>query len=331
MRKKLLSTILAISLLSVTGCGKTQNTSGSAEQVISLKSADTVATTSPYTVGMNELGDLLEEDTGGKIKLKHFPAGQLGNDLEIVEGVKLGSIDMAMVGNVQSKATDAFYLPFLFEDSDHMNKVLNGEIGEKVKAKIEEQTGLKLIGYVYFAPRVLTTKGKEVKKPEDLKGLKIRVPEIPLIVDTWKALGATATPMVFGELFSGLQTGVVDGQENPYEIAVNGSFYEVQDTVIETYHSIPVRFLVMNKKKYDSLSTEQQEILQENWKDVSLKIEKLYKENDQKYKDKLKEEGMKFVKPDREAFKEATKDVWKKYAEEAWGKGVYEEIQKLKE
>ncbi|MEW9671121.1 TRAP transporter substrate-binding protein [Ammoniphilus sp. 3BR4] len=337
MKKRFLSSILALSLLGLTACGQSQTSSdvkeqptGSAEKVINLKSADTVAATSPYTVGMNEFSELLAKETNGKIQLKHFPAGQLGNDIEVAEGVKMGSIDLAMIGNVQTKATDAFYLPFLFEDSEHWHAVLDGEIGEKIKQKIEEQSGLKLIGYVYFAPRIMTTKGKEIKTPEDLKGLKIRVPEIPLMVDTWKALGATPTPIVFGELFSALQTGIVDAQENPYEIAVNNSFFEVQDTIIETNHSIPVRFLVMNKKKYESLTPEEQGILQKNWDATALKIESLYKENEAEYIQTLKDKGMKFVQPDVNAFREATKDVWKKYAPEAWGEGVYEEIEALR-
>jgi TRAP-type C4-dicarboxylate transport system substrate-binding protein len=104
----------------------------------------------------------------------------------------------------------------------------------------------------------------------------------------------------------------------------------VQDTVIETFHSIPVRFLIMNKKKYDSLTPEEQQLLQKNWEKTSARIEQLYKENEAAYIQKLKDNGMKFIQPDVEAFREATKDIWKKYAPEAWGEGVYEEIQALR-
>lgn len=340
MKKTFVSGVLALSLLAVAACsssgggaGESGTGAGGGEagaKTLNLKSADTVAVTSPYTVGMNELAEQMDKETNGRVKIKHFPAGQLGNDLEVAEGVKLGSIDMAMIGNVQTKATDAFYLPFLFQDSDHFNRVLQGPIGEKIKVKIEEQSGLKLIGYAYFAPRILTTKGKEVRMPEDLKGLKIRTPEIPVTVDAWKAMGSTPTPMVFSELFSAMQTGIVDGQENPLEIVVNNSFYEVQDTVIETYHSIPARFLVMNKKKYDQLSDAEKETLQKIWDKTAQRIETLYKENEAQYEATLKEKGMKFIKPDVEAFREATKDVWKKYAAEAWGEGVYEEIEAMR-
>lgn len=347
MKKKVLNAVLAVvMLLSVallSACGSETNsgtggTSGTSESAgeaapaggLTLISADVVSVSSPYTKGMEKLSELVGEATNGRITIKHFPAGQLGNDSQIVEGVKLGSIDIGMVGTIKSKVTEALYLPFLFEDSDHMNAVLKGEIGEKLKQRFEEETGIKMIGFVYYAPRVLTTKGKEIRTPADLKGFKIRVPEMDTMIDTWKALGASPTPIPFTELFTALQQGVVDGQENPYEIIANNSFYEVQDTVIETYHALPVRFLIMNKERYESLSPEEQKILQEKWDEVSAYIEELYKAEEAQYIQTLKDNGMKFIQPDVEAFREATKDVWKKYAPEAFGEGVYEEIQALR-
>ena len=236
---------------------KAENT----KDILNLKSADVVAGDSPYTAGIEKLSEELKEETDGRINIQHFPAGQLGNDGQIVEGIKLGSIDIGMVGTIQSKVTEALYLPFLFEDAEHMHKVLDGEIGETLKEKFEEETGIKMIGFVYYPSRVLTVNNKEIRTPEDLKGLTVRVPEMPPMVETWKALGAKPTPIAFTELFSSLQQGVVDAQENPYEIIVNNSFYEVQDTVIETHHALPVRFLIMNRDKYDMLTDEEKDLL----------------------------------------------------------------------
>lgn len=300
------------------------------DNVLNLRSADVVSATSPYTLGMEKFSEMMKEDTDGHINIKHFPAGQLGSDSQIVEGVKLGSIDIGMVGTIQSKVTEALYLPFLFEDSEHLNAVLTGEIGDTLRERFEEETGIKLIGFVYYAPRVLTTKGKEIHTPDDLKGFKIRVPEMPPMVDTWRALGANPTPIPFTELFSSLQQGIVDGQENPYEIIANNSFYEVQDTIIQTYHSIPVRFLIMNADRYNSLADEQKQTLESNWLATAEFIENMYKEEEGNYITTLEENGMKFIEPDVQAFREATKDVWKKYAPEAFGEGVYEQIQSLR-
>ena len=335
MRKRIVGImILLVGLLLISACNTSTSSdegNGSSGGEIELKSADVVAGDSPYTIGMEEFSETIYDETNGEIRINHFPAGQLGDDSQIVDGVKIGSIDIGMVGTISSKVTEALYLPFLFEDSDHMHEVLDGEIGDELKKRFEEETGIKMIGFVYYAPRVLTTNGLEVNTPDDLKGLKIRVPEMPPVTATWQALGANPTPIAFTELFSSLEQGVVDSQENPYEIIVNNSFYEVQDTVIETYHALPVRFLIMNKDKFDSLTEEQQTTLEEEWLEASLEIEELYKEEDEKYRQVIEDHGVEFIEPDIESFREATKDVWKDYAPEAFGEGVYEEIQSLRD
>lgn len=341
--RKLSITLLLMLLIGLVACssgdknGGETSTDGGKEpegtngSELTFKSADVVAGDSPYTAGMEKLSEELAEETDGRINIQHFPAGQLGNDGQIVDGVKLGSIDIGMVGTIQSKVTEALYLPFLFEDAEHMHAVLDGEIGETLKERFEEETGIKMIGFVYYPSRVLTVNSKDIQTPEDLKGLTVRVPEMPPMVETWKALGAKPTPIAFTELFSSLQQGVVDAQENPYEIIVNNSFYEVQDTVIETHHALPVRFLIMNKDKYELLSDDEKQLLDEKWLETSMYIEELYMEQEEEYIEKLKEEGMKFIEPDIDSFREATKDVWKEFAPEAFGEGVYEEIQSLRQ
>lgn len=300
---------------------------------LQLKSADVVAETSPYTEGMKYFTEKVKESTDGKFQIKHFPAGQLGSDQEIVEGVQFGSIDFAITGGVNgSKVTNAFYLPYLFKSEEHLSAVIDGEIGEKLKKRFEEETdGLKLIGMVYYAPRLLTTNGREVKNLDDLKGLKIRVPNDPISIEAWEALGTSPTPIEFTELYTALQTGVVNGQENPYEIILNNSFYEVQDTIIETYHSYPARFFIMNEDLYNSLSEDEQKTIGDTWKETAAKIKEIYVNNEQDYIEQLKEKGMKFIEPDIEPFIEATKEVRDQNAIEAFGKEIYQEIQALGE
>lgn len=232
-KKTILLLTLILILLLVSACGDSASSEGgTGDGTIQLKSADVVAGDSPYNIGMEQLSETLAEKTDGQIELNHFPAGQLGNDGQIVDGIKIGSIDIGMVGTISSKVTEALYLPFLFEDSKHMHEVLDGEIGEDLKSRFEEETGIKMIGFVYYGPRVLTTDGLEVNTPDDLKGLKIRVPEMPPMVSTWKALGANPTPIAFTELFSSLEQGVVDAQENPLEIIVNNSFLKYKTLLL---------------------------------------------------------------------------------------------------
>lgn len=318
----------------IAGCGNKANTSSETNseknKSIKFRSADVVDINSPYTKGMQKYADELKTATDGKFSLEHFPAGQLGSDAEIFESVKQGSIDFALQGAIPgSKVAGAFYIPYLFEDADHLKKVIFGSTGEKIKKLIEKETGVKVIGFVPFAARMLTTKGVEVKTPDDLKGLKIRVPETPAVVEGWKQLGASPTPISFTELFTSLQTGVVDGQENPYEIILNNSFYEVQDTLNETYHNFPVRTLIMNKEKYNSLSQDEKKILEDKWIEIAKYIDQLYSEKESDYKQQLKEKGMKFVKTDISSFKDKSRETTKKLATEIFGEEIYKEIESL--
>ncbi|MEK3935695.1 TRAP transporter substrate-binding protein [Sporosarcina sp. FSL W7-1349] len=333
---KFFATVLLIGVLA--GCSQSNagsdsnSTSGgsASKDTIKMRSADVVDQNSPYTIGMMQLAEDVSNATDGKITIEHFHSGQLGSDAEIFDSVKQGSIDIALQGAIPgSEVAGAFYIPYLFEDADHLKAVIQGEPAEKIKALIEAETGVKVIGFVPFATRMLTTKGVEVNTPEDLKGLKIRVPETPAVVTGWKDLGANPTPISFGELFTSLQTGVVDGQENPYEIIYNNSFYEVQDTINKTYHNFPVRTLIMNKKRYDSLSADEKSLLEEKWAEVSEEIDKLYSEQEAEYITKLEEAGMKFVDSDIESFKKASEETTAKLATEIFGAELYEEMKAL--
>lgn len=342
-KRKPLSLVLAVILiLSVvlSGCSSQTATQPAAaaepaaapvEKVLELKSADTVANESPYTIAINKIFvPLVNEKTNGRLNVTHYNGGQLGSDSGMLEGLKMGTIDFITTGTVGSKVTDAFYLPWLFKDAAHMHRVLDGEIGEVIKQKFNEETGLRMVGFAYFGSRILTA-NKPIETLADLKGLKIRVPQIAPMVATWEALGASPTPLAFTELFTALQSKTVDAQENPYEIVLNNSFYEVQDYIMETHHALPVRFMVINENVWQSLSADEQKAIQDAWAETALEIEKMYFENDAKYIQALKEKGMTFITPDIDAFRNATKDIYKDYADLAWGVGVYDQIQELRD
>lgn len=327
--KLILLLLASMFILILAGCG---NKTNATDSKVTLKSADVVSSTSPYTEGMKSMAEKVKERTDGKVDITHYPDGQLGDDNEIVEGMKIGSIDMSITGySGYDPLDDLFYLPYIFEDYDHQKRVIDSELGQQIIDDYEEKMpNYKLIGFVYYAPRILTTKGVEVVEPADLARVKVRVPESAMSMDTWKALGATATPVAFTELFTSLQSGVVNAQENPYEIVVNNSFYEVQDTVIETNHALPVRFMIMNKKKYESLTNEQQEVISDVWEETSAEIEEMFIEKESEYIEFLKDKGMKFVKPNIDAFTDATTDIWKDYIPEVYGEDFYDKIQKLR-
>lgn len=326
---KIASVIFVVLLISACGSGDKSKSDGKK----TLKSADVVSETSPYTEGMKYFTETAADKLGGDYSIKHFASGKLGSDQEIVEGVKMGSIDFAITGTVPgSDIADTFYLPYLIKSEEHLDKVIEGDIAEEIKEKFEEEVdGMKLIGMVYYAPRVLTTEGTQAEDLAGLKGLQVRVANDQASIDAWKALGTNPTPIDFTDLYTSLQTGVVDAQENPYEIIANDSFYEVQDTVIETYHSYPVRFFIMNEKLYDSLSEEEQQVIEETWTETAAKIKDIYKEKEEEYKEELVENGMEFVEIDQEELAEATKEVREEYAINAFGEELYEKIIKLGE
>jgi TRAP-type C4-dicarboxylate transport system substrate-binding protein len=180
---------------------------------------------------------------------------------------------------------------------------------------------------VYFGPRELTTKATPAQTPAQLKGLKIRVMEAPIYLATWKALGASPVPMAWPEVFTGLQQGTIDAQENPYELIVSNSLFEVQKYVIATDHVRPFRFLLMNDAAFNLMSKDQQKIFTDTWQEIGKEIENEYLSKEQAYIDLLKSKGMIFIRPDLKAYRAATQNVWKGFMPKVWGPGVYEKVQ----
>ncbi|HWT82882.1 MAG TPA: TRAP transporter substrate-binding protein, partial [Candidatus Methylomirabilis sp.] len=265
---------------------------------------------------------------GGAVKIALFAGGALGGEKDVMEGLRLGSVHMGLMGLTLLPFLDVLSGPYVFRDEAHARKVLDGEIGQAWQSRVlKESGGLRLIDYVYFGPRQLTTKTTPGQTPAELKGLKIRVQEIPIHIAIWKALGANPVPMAWPEVFTGLQQGTIDAQENPLELIISNSLFEVQKYVTLTYHVRPHRFLLVNDAAFSQMSNAQQKIFVDTWKEISKQIEREYTASDQKYIDTLKGKGMIIVQPDIAAYKEATKNVWKEFMPKAWGEGVYEKVQ----
>lgn len=319
--------------LALAGCGLGGSSGGrkAGGSALKLSLAETVPTTDPYVIAEQEFAKKIRERTGGRIEVTVYPGGQLGGDLSIVESVKLGIVDMAVSGTTTSPVTDAFYLPYLFADADHQRRVMNSEVGGQIARRFADDTGLAMVGWAYFALRHLTTKDTEVRAPEDMNGVVMRVPQIPPLLDTWKAIGAGPVPIDFTELFGALQTGVVNAQENPYNLILISGFYEVQNYLIQTQHGLPMRFFYMNGDVWnEQLGEEDRQLFQETWREVAVSIERTYIERDQEDLNSLKEEGMQVVSVDTGPFREATDGIWRAYAPEAWGEGVYERMQEMR-
>lgn len=303
------------------------------QETLEFKTGGTGSVTDPSSVYMAKFHQLVTERTNGKIKGTHFAAGQLGGERDIVEGVQLGTVGMAITGVTGHRIYDAFFLPFVFRDREHMWKVLNGPIGVEWNETMIKERTLRVLGYAYRGPRILTTSKIKVTKAADVKGLKIRVPEIAPMVATWKALGANPTPMAWPEVFTGLQQGAIEGQENPLEVVVSSKLWEVQKFAALTNHVRVAWITLIDDRIWQKMTAATQKIMSDTWLQVAdeLQTEVLAKEKE--YIETLQKNGMTVTQEpelDVASFRDAVKDVWKESAPAAWGEGTYERIQATK-
>lgn len=308
--------------------------SAGAQQPIVIKLGNVQATADIVQTGLKKFADLVAERTKGQIQVQIFPASQLGTEQELLEGVQLGTVHMfeGSTGAVGRFLPDleAFAAPYIWRDLDHMLKVVRGPIGQELAERLVKAKGMRVLDFGWlFGNRYLTTKNKAIYKPEDLKGMKIRVQPTAIYLETIKAMGANPTTMDFKEVYLGLQSGVIDGQENPPFVIYNNKFFEVQKFLMLTAHITQNQAIVINDKFYQGLSPEFRRILTEAAIEAGNFQNDLVLKSEKADLDRLKEKGMTIVQPDVKAFREATKDVWKKVSEK-WEPGLYERIQEVK-
>lgn len=242
--------------------------------------------------------------TKGAVEVKVFPNEQLGKETDLIKGIQLGTVDFTITGeSLQNWAPAAALLavPYAIRDLAHMDKVVGGPIGAKIAASIDEKTGLIPLTYFARGPRELTS-NRPIKTPDELNGLKLRVPNVPLFVKVWEALGAKPTPMAFSEVFTSLQNGTIEGQENPLALIKSASFFEVQKYVNRTDHVISWIYLVGGSKKLAKLPAEHQAAIKEAAKVAHDYERTLFLADEKKLEAELKEKGMTFVESDRAAF-----------------------------
>jgi TRAP-type transport system periplasmic protein len=305
-----------------------------AQQPTVIKLGNVQATADIVQTGLKRFADLVGERTKGQIQVQIFPASQLGTEQELLEGVQLGTVHMfeGSSGSVGRFLPDleVFAAPYVWRDVDHMMKVVRGPIGQGLADRLVKAKGMRVLDFGWlFGNRYLTTKNKAIYKPEDLKGMKIRVQPTAIYLETIKAMGANPTTMDFKEVYLGLQSGVIDGQENPPFVIFNNKFFEVQKFVMLTAHITQNQAIVINEAFYQGLSPENRKILTEAAYEAGNFQNDLVLKSEKEYLDQLKEKGMTVVQPDVMAFREATKDVWKKVSEK-WEPGLYERIQAVK-
>lgn len=326
---KTISSLLGVMLLTVLvlgGCASSA-TSGDNKDVTVLRLGHIQSESDIWNVSSVKFAELVNEKTNGSVKVEIYPSSTLGSDRDLIEGMQIGSVDFSLVAGVMSNFYTPYSileLPYLFDDMDHMKAFLYGEGGKKLQQDMLEATGVRGLEFFIRAPRELTT-NKLVETPADLKGIKIRVPNIEASVEGWEAMGANPTPMNFSEVYSSLQTGVIDAQENPASFITSAKIHEVQDYLIKTDHVYGYVQLLMSDKTYQKLTEAEQKAVEEAAIEARDYQNELVAKADEEALQEMKDAGVEIIEVDKEAFKDLVLPVHKRLADK-YGRELYDSI-----
>jgi len=290
-------------------------------------------TDTPHMAAM-KFKEIVESGSNGALEVSVHPAGELGNSKASLQGVRLGTIDITVTGNPyftsfapEMNATD---LPFLFADEAHAYRVLDGEVGQELLDGLEKH-GMKGLAMWEIGFRNVTNNVRAVHTPADMKGLKLRTTPNPAHVRAFEILGANPTPMPFSELYAALQTGTVDGQENPVVHIYNSRLHEVQKHLSLTKHAYTTSPLVMNLAKFNSLSAEHQELLLRAAHEAAELERRMNAELADESLEKMQAEGVQVVmEPDVDAFRALVADETRKMYADEHGTTLLEKIDALR-
>jgi TRAP-type transport system periplasmic protein len=247
----------------------------------------------------------LDSLSQGRIEVRIYPSEQLGGELDMIRSIRAGIVEMTITGeSMQNWAgiTAFLAIPYLIRDSDHLREVVEGDTGRKIAGEMISTIGLRPVGYFERGPRHLTS-NRPVNSPEDLGGMVLRVPNVPLFVRVWQALGAKPTPMTFSEVFTALQQGTVEAQENPFALIYSAGFYEVQRYLNLTGHVTGWTYVVIGEEKFRALPRDLQEMVMKAGKAMQEYHEKEFIKQENLLRTQLEDKGMIFTQPDREAFR----------------------------
>lgn len=330
--KKCVIWLVAAVIMMLAGCsGASSSGKGESAEVKTMKMAVATSKDRSLTKGLDKFKEIVEKESNGSIKVQVFPDGQLGGDRAVFEGLKMNSIQGTTMssGPIASfvKEFEVLDFPYLFEDEETAYRVLDGEIGTELLKKLDSQ-GIVGLNYWENGFRQLTNNKHEVKSIKDVKGLKIRTLENELHVDLWKSLGVNPSPMPYTELFTALEQGVVDGQENPAGNITTGNFYEVQKYVTKTDHIYNASVFMISDKFMQTLSDEEKEIVTKAAEEARDYQRELNQKESEEAFAALEKEGMKVTELSEEArkgFENKAKEIYSKYTEKV-GKELVDEI-----
>lgn len=296
---------------------------------LTLKAGYNTVRQYPHARAIERFVNRVAERTGENFQIQTFPSEQAGNERQMFDAVTLGTLDIAKVSTgVIATAVPEFGvldLPYVFRDLNHMMATLKGKVGQDLAAKLEARN-VKILFWMEQGTRSFYTASKPIRTPADLKGMKIRTIAAPVMVDTINALGATATPMGFGDLYLGLKSGLVDGAENAPDAIWYAKHHEVAKYFSVTNHFRTPVVVVMNKAKFDALPPEYKEIVTTTARETQEWAGGLYSQVSEALMASLKKAGMTINEADEEAFRKAVEPVYAKH-----GKQFAAQLQAIRE
>lgn len=323
-RKLLLAATVTSTALVLAACGARgagvdtgEGSSDAAGESYTLTIGHSQAATVPMNEGALRFKEILEEESDGRITVEVYPAEELGSEPEMMEGLMMGNVHLAIVATAVAADTcpalGAYALPYIIEGEterdqyDNLKQLTDSDWNQQIIEECSEDAGYKVVDNSWwYGNRNVTTTKTEVNAPGDLSGLIIRTPPADLHTMGITDFGAEATPMPFSEVYSALDTGVIDGQENPISTIYQNTLYEVQDHLSLTQHMTQNQAVIMDSEFFDSLSTEDQELILTSIEDAGRHQSDLQLNQNEEQLEKLKEAGMAVTEPDLSAFRDAT-------------------------
>lgn len=294
-----------------------------------LKMAYALSTDSHYGAGAKAFAEFVDSTTQGKYTIEQFPNSALGGEREVIEGIQLGTIDLAIVSTGATvnfvPATGVFDIPFLFRDLDHARTVLDGEIGQSLLDEFPKR-GLIALAWGEQGFRQLTNSVRAVTTPADVKGLKVRTMENPIHIAAFRELGILATPMAWPEVATALQQGTIDGQENPMSVIVSAKLPQLQKYLALTSHVYGPALVLMSPSVYNGLSDDLKATFHDAGAVAAKAMRSYVDQVEQSGIEQVKSEGMEVTTVDHAAFVKALEAVYPQYHKQ-FGKELVEAIQ----
>ncbi|MGE4369837.1 MAG: DctP family TRAP transporter solute-binding subunit [Burkholderiaceae bacterium] len=287
-----------------------------AQAKVTLKAGHIAAVGHPWHEALVGMAEDVKQGTNGEVIIQVYPSSQLGGEREMAQGLGLGVLEMGLFGTGALQALDKRLiieeLPYAWPTREHAYRALDGKLGDAL-AKVLAGLKITTLSWWESGYRHITNSVRPIQSPDDLKGIKLRVPEAEMRIDTFKIMGALPTPMPFSEVFSGLQQKVVDGQENPLATIYASKFYEVQDHLALSGHIWGSAVLTISTSAWNKLSDSQKKVIQQAADKWKLKEREMIAKSDHEALEKIKAAGVKVTQPDSAQFQKAVQPVWTKY------------------